>query len=285
MPAAARWLNADPSGLAGGINGYCYAASSPVCLVDTNGLEPEPFQIKEPQVSIKGKVWGGALVDKPVTNAEGEDAGHVSLGQASVKITIAKTNKGKFELNPGVEATLGLIDAEINANVSKDLGLNVSGKVAKAKLSVSLTHGVSSEVALFEAGVGAKVGPVKGKVLFGLSAAIGMEDGKLRVKAVAGIGGEIELDLGAIVRGIDISKLQNAAAHPLPTPALDLPMTEETSTRTSSVAYDDPAPSPKPKPHHHQPHAITQPAAHGCEYGSDWPGPHGKAYIGASPLR
>jgi RHS repeat-associated protein len=284
IPAAARWLTSDPSGLAGGINCYCYAASNPIRLVDTNGMEPEPFEIKEPEISIKGKVWGGALVDKPITDAEGADAGHVSLGQASVKISIAKTNKGKLEANPGIEATLGVVDAEINANVSKNLGFNVTGRVAKAKVSVS-RKGITGDVALFEAGVGAKVGPVKGKLLFGLSAGIGLADGKLRIKAVAGIGGEIELDVGAIVRPIDISMVRQLAPHPLAPPALDLPMAEETSTRTSSVAYDDPPPPPRPRPHRNRPHAITQSAAHGCEYGSDWPGPHGKPYPGASPLR
>jgi RHS repeat-associated protein len=44
-PWCARWISADPSGLAGGLNLYSYAANSPIVFLDTTGNKPLTFQI------------------------------------------------------------------------------------------------------------------------------------------------------------------------------------------------------------------------------------------------
>ena len=51
-----RWISCDPSGLAGGINLYCYSSSSPVTLFDPDGRDPLLFPINE---ESQRKMWRG----------------------------------------------------------------------------------------------------------------------------------------------------------------------------------------------------------------------------------
>jgi len=46
-PWIGRWVSCDPSGVNGGIDLYCYGASSPVVLVDVSGSEPLTVPINE----------------------------------------------------------------------------------------------------------------------------------------------------------------------------------------------------------------------------------------------
>jgi hypothetical protein len=69
-----------------------------------------------------------------------------------------------------------------------------------------------------------------------------MRDGKLGLKLMAGIGGEIEIDFGSIVRFFNGS----VEARPVNIEMTSSP--EETSIRTSSVAHEVAPPLPKKVP-------------------------------------
>jgi RHS repeat-associated protein len=270
-PWLARWISADPLGAEAGNHLYRYAADNPVLNVDRDGHDEQEEPGVKP-VKFKVKVWGFAVSDEPVTDSSGEETGHVSIV------------KGAIKLKPrdlGVEATVSVVDAEVSAKIAGPVRLLVSGAVLKFKGSVS-RKGVEVDVAPIETGVGAAVGPVRGKLLFGLSAGFKLQEGKFKIKGVYGIGGELELDVSKVVQSILFpkgpSQLQVTHDWAAPTPV-------ETSIRSVSVAHETAPPAPKPRPHHR----IVLPAhtVHGCGFGpaADGPGPHGKAYAGASPLR
>jgi RHS repeat-associated protein len=50
-----RWVSCDPMGIGAGVNAYVYAAASPVCLTDHDGLEPgHPEDVDTRQLWIEG---------------------------------------------------------------------------------------------------------------------------------------------------------------------------------------------------------------------------------------
>ena len=272
-PWLTRWASADPIGASAGVHLYRYAADNPVLNVDPNGHDDqEAWRIDESKpVKPKVKVLGGAAVDEPIKDSSGEDAGQVSI------------LKGTVKLNPvdiGVEGTVSVLDAQLNPKIAGPVRGLVSGTVGKAKLGISTT-GVDLDATAFEAGVGLKVGPVGGKLLFGLSGGVKYKDGVFKVKAVVGIGGELELDSSSVVAPIFPIQPQL-----LPAPDLAIPEeAEQTSMHVYGVSYETVPPKLKPQPSPRHQLVRPEPKVYGCEFGPDGPGPHGKAYVGASPLR
>jgi uncharacterized protein RhaS with RHS repeats len=71
-PYTCRFINADPSGFAGGLNFYCYANGNPISLSDPHGLDPAfapdigIFQSltasQELQASRQGAIFVGGMV-------------------------------------------------------------------------------------------------------------------------------------------------------------------------------------------------------------------------------
>jgi RHS repeat-associated protein len=45
-PGLTRWASADPMGVAGGLNSYCYARNNPCCFIDPGGLQAESFPLQ-----------------------------------------------------------------------------------------------------------------------------------------------------------------------------------------------------------------------------------------------
>jgi RHS repeat-associated protein len=235
-PWTARWTAADPLGLAfdperpgHATSSFLYGLNNPLRFIDPDGEdEDESFRKTKPKI----KVIGGALVDEKVRDGSGNEAGHVKIGEGNIKINPA---------DAAVEGNLSVLDVEAAPKVTEDVSIIAGAKVAKAKVAVGKS-GVEAEAVAFEAGVGAKAGPVKGKVLFGLGAKVKMRDGKLGLKLMAGIGGEIEIDFGSIVRFFNGS----VEARPVNIEMTSSP--EETSIRTSSVAHEVAPPLPKKVP-------------------------------------
>jgi hypothetical protein len=94
----------------------------------------------------------------------------------------------------GVEANASAIDIEVRAKIAGPVSFLATTKILKGKVHASVQDGVEVDASLFEAGVGAKIGPAKVKVLFGLSAGVAIKPNKVSVKAVVGVGGEVEVD-------------------------------------------------------------------------------------------
>jgi hypothetical protein len=225
----AKWVSADPIGLEGNdINLYVYSSNNSIIFLDKNGKEKgESFPIKEKDLKPKIKVIGGILVDEDIKDSQGNKIGHIDIGAGNIK----------FDQKGGVEGNLAVIDVEVDARIVDNISITTSAKAAKVKVGVSQKGG-EVEVSLFEAGVGTKIGPVKAKALFGLSGALEFKDGKVRIKAVYGIGGEIEINLN--------HKFFAPVKFPLlPSPFypnVELTSEEETTIRSSSIAYEDPPP-------------------------------------------
>jgi RHS repeat-associated protein len=261
-----RWLSPDPIGVESDVNVYRYSTNNPVLFVDTSGTDKdEPlFESSEPEAKIK--VLGGALVKKPIKDSQGRDAGHINMFEGSV--TVAPHEKG-------VEVTVGLLDLEAAPHLTDNVSIVVSGKAVEGKAGVS-KKGAEAEVSLFEAGVGAQAGPVKGKVLFGLAAGAKFKDGKIGVKFVGGIGGELEID----VSGFDLSPIPMPLFVLPPPPVFSVePQAEDVETRSSSVAHETAPPPPKrelPAKRRVAPKPETR--SYGCQYGPDSPDPRARKH-------
>ncbi|MEP7107403.1 MAG: SpvB/TcaC N-terminal domain-containing protein [Ferruginibacter sp.] len=184
-----RWTATDPMGIEAGGNLYSYASDNPILKLDKDGMEPLTYG-KEGKNSLKVKIWGRAFIDEPLKDTRGESIGHQKLGEFNIKWDPIKQK---------VEVNVGALDVEAGAKAGS-VFIFASAKVAKASLTLRQGEEFKAGVTLYEAGVGVKVGPVKGKVLFGLSAGIELNKttGKIGVKVVPGIGGEIEIDAAKV---------------------------------------------------------------------------------------
>ncbi|HEU4713467.1 MAG TPA: SpvB/TcaC N-terminal domain-containing protein [Pyrinomonadaceae bacterium] len=257
-PWLLRWLSSDPIGVKGGVNAFLYAAANPLRFVDINGKEAdEPWPIdapgKDKKPSVKIKVIGRSFVDEPVKDANGEQIGNVSLGNGTFKID---------PVNVGLEGKVGAVDVEVAPKISDNVSLVVAGKAANVKFAYSKERGASIDASLFEAGVGAKVGPVKAKALFGLSAGFGVEDGRLKLKVVGGIGGEIEIDIKPIINFVGSLRSPQAIVA-----NVQITSPTEIDRRYRVTAQDDPPP-PKPTPRKRPPaRPKEKPYVYPCQFG------------------
>lgn len=235
----ARWFRPDPAGFVDGPNLYIYASSNPIVKSDEGGKEPVEFE-KDPKNSLKVKLVGGAIADKKVTDTSGEDMGHIKVIEGAIKINLVKR---------AVEVNVGVLDVEAGGEIGGPVNVIATTKVAKVSAAIS-AQGVEGGATVFEAGVGLKAGPVKGKALFGLSAGFKAKDGKIGVKVALGIGGEIEIDFGKVIRFFSPSVKPTYIAIDLPLPK------EESRVKYTYAAHEDPPPPPSPKrsnKHHHAP--------------------------------
>jgi RHS repeat-associated protein len=99
-PWIARWLNADPAGLHGGINLYTYCRGSPVSRCDPNGMQDETTTAVGISVGSRGLTLGPFLVP-------GRDDRVVAFGRAgSGFMDTAERNTGLFSINVQDEITL-----------------------------------------------------------------------------------------------------------------------------------------------------------------------------------
>jgi RHS repeat-associated protein len=249
-----RWTEPDPTNISDGPNLYRYVSARPLKQIDRNGANGD--DMVDTSSKIKVKVWGaGSLGDAPVTTSTGQNAGHVTVGQ----LPVVKFNVTKGQL----EVTLiTIVGVEVDPPITSNVSLVVSAKVGAATAKVS-KKGVAIDVTAFQAGIGAKVGPVKGQALVGVGVGGSIEDGKIKFKAIAGVGGEIEIDAGAIYRGVRAALRpvigQELIQTPVP-PLLAKPEIEEVGMRWSSVAHvESPPPVPKKSVAHHHAAASRKP--------------------------
>jgi RHS repeat-associated protein len=99
-PWIARWLNADPAGLHGGINLYTYCRGNPVSRCDPNGMQDETTTAVGVSVDSHGLTLGLFLVP-------GRDDRVVAFGRAgSGFMDRAERNTGLFSINIQDEITL-----------------------------------------------------------------------------------------------------------------------------------------------------------------------------------
>jgi RHS repeat-associated protein len=266
QPWSGRWASADPLGASAGDNLYRYTSDNPLVHVDPDGMEEAfPPIEKSKQVTPKLKVWGGAVVEKPITDSDGNKVGEVDI------------LKGKLKLDPknlGVEGSGSVLDLEVTPKIAGPVRLVVSGAAVKAKVSVSLKKGVEADAVLYETGIGARAGPVGGKILFGMSAGFQLKNGKIKAKLVWGVGGELEVDVGKIIKPAKLPKPSGIVVPKIDTPDHDLPPVGP------HIAFETVPPPPKqPTPHRrpkHPAHRPRQPmpATHGCAFGPEGPGQH-----------
>jgi len=78
-PALRRWLNADPIGLAGGVNLYGYVGNSPICFVDPLGL----FM----GTALDSGEWFGAVGSGALTGAQAYGKG-LAIGAATGVVVV-----------------------------------------------------------------------------------------------------------------------------------------------------------------------------------------------------
>ncbi|MGJ0483198.1 MAG: toxin TcdB middle/N-terminal domain-containing protein [Methylomicrobium sp.] len=191
---AARWMSADPIGIKGGANIYAYSSDNPIVFLDYNGYEKKRPALQHVEIDDKVKneatilILGGGLIEKPITDTQGNKAGHAAILFGEIK-TNPKINS--------IEINISAVDVDINVPVRGPISIVSSAKAGQAKFSSS-----GFETTAYEAGIGIQAGPVKAKLLFGLSIGFDFENGNLKAKATAGIGGETEIDAGAIAEGV-----------------------------------------------------------------------------------
>ncbi len=179
----------------------------------------------------KGKVWGtDGLIDEPIKTASGAKAGHAKMGRATLKVG-----------EEGVEVDVTGLDVEIMPEIVEGVNAGFGTKVAKLKARLGV-DGVTAEATAFEASVGGKAGPVKGKVAVGLGVGFSVESRAVKVKVVAGVGGEVELDMSGPSMIDDVAN--EIALRQMGMPNVDLTVSEPEPYRrlTHTVSVEAPPP-------------------------------------------
>lgn len=156
--------------------------------------------------------------------------------------------------------------------------------------------GFEGQAILTEAKVGGQADIAGAKITAGVSLTIGVGggatigQGKFKGRAKLGIGFEIDIDLtGPDLDPVKLDLGQGSSPGYFP-PTRDIvkdyPDLPPNAVKVLLIHYAQALGwSPPPPPKRPYARTIDKPSVHGCAFGPDGPGPHGKAYPGGSPLR
>lgn len=249
-------------------NVYVFTWANPQRYTDPDGQDPKPAIEGKHPFDIVYKAKEGAVVNKQITNLEGEEQGRIKVLSGEAKVGIGKE---------GIVGKVGVEAFKVEAHGNH---VAVEQTAVAAGVQFGLTRkGLETEVeaTLIEGKVGGYGNlagfDVKGSFVVGVTAGAELKIGKGRFKAQVKvfIGFEFEFEY---------AEEKSEAAPPI-----HISSEEDTSTRSSYSAKEELPPLPPPRLPQRPIRPTLKPNVHGCQFGPDSPDPRSKAYVGASPLR